>query len=257
MHQITKNKMLTLAKIIPLIIFIIIWEFLAKVIENGTFFFGSPSSVMQSIYPRIVNGTFFVNSAITFYEAFLGFIIGNIIGTTVGLLLWYFPIAAKISRPYIIALGSIPIFAVSPIVIIWFGIGITSKVILAALSTVVIATVQAFEGASQTNNKLLDQLYSMGADKYQTFKMVVIPSTVAWLFAGYKMNVAFALLGAFIGEFISSEKGLGHMIIMAMGLFNIPLVLGGVLGISLISIMLTTLIGWFQKLVIPWNNKIN
>lgn len=251
------KRRLGIIKFIPLLVLLASWEFFANIVERGTFFFGSPSTIAMALYPRIANGIFFIDSAVTFYEAFLGFLIGNFIGTSVGLLLWYFPLASKISRPYIIALGSIPIFAVSPIVIIWFGIGITSKVILAALSTVVIATVQAFEGASQTNTKLLDQLYSMGATKFQTFKKVVIPSTVAWLFAGYKLNVAFALLGAFIGEFISAEKGLGYMIMMAMGLFNIPLVLGGVLGISLISLLLTLLIGWFQKIVIPWQTKIN
>jgi NitT/TauT family transport system permease protein len=122
---------------------------------------------------------------------------------------------------------------------------------------VVVSIVQAFEGANQTDVKFIDLLYSMGASKFVTFRKVVIPSTMSWLMAGYKINVGFALLGAFIGEFISSQAGLGHLIIQAMGLFNIPLVLAGVVGICVLSLILTGGVWLLQGWLMPWQSHLN
>ncbi len=246
----------TWLKFVPLFVFLIFWELSATSIERGVFFFGSPSTVGKFLWIKTMDGSLPYDMGITLYETVLGFIIGNIVGSVIGMGLWYFPRLSQVSKPYITAFGSIPIFAVSPIIIIWFGIGLKSKVILAGLSTVVVSIVQAYEGATQTDQKLIDLLLSMGASKFITFKKVVVPSTLAWLLAGYKMNVGFALLGAFIGEFISSEAGLGHMIIQAMGLFNIPLVLAGVVGICILSLVLIKCVGLLQSRLMPWLEKM-
>ncbi|NIA14246.1 MAG: ABC transporter permease subunit [Nitrospiraceae bacterium] len=219
---------------------------------RGVFFFGSPYSVGRYLVVKSIDGSYLVNLGVTLLETTAGFVIGNLVGSFLGLSFWYSPRLSQVSRPYIVALGSIPIFAVSPIVIIWFGIGLPSKIALAAISTMVVATVHAFEGASQTDPRLLELLHSMRASKFTAFRKVVVPSAITWLFAGYRMNVAFALLGAFIGEFISAEAGLGHMIIQAMGLFNIPLVLAGVVGLCVISFVLTSMVNLAQKWLIPW-----
>lgn len=257
MQKIFKTYSEKILVIVPALLILVLWELMSVTVERGEFFFGSPSSVFAILYKRILDGSLLYHTWITLYEALIGFIIGNFAGTTIGLFLWYFPMLSRMSRPYIIIIGSIPIFAVSPIVIIWFGIGILSKIILAALSTIIVSVVQAYEGANQADKKLIEQLYSMGASKFTTFKKIIIPSTLAWLFAGYKMNVAFALLGAFIGEFIAAEAGLGYLIIQAMGLYNIPLVLAGVFGIVAISLILTFSIGLIQKKAFAWTLTSN
>jgi NitT/TauT family transport system permease protein len=243
-------------KFIPLATFLIFWEIAATSIERGVFFFGSPSTVARFLWIKTIDGSLPFDMGVTLYETIAGFIIGNIVGSITGMSLWYFPRLSQVSRPYIIAFGSIPIFALSPIIIIWFGIGLKSKIILAAMSTVVVSIVQAYEGAIQTDQKLIDLILSMGASKFVAFKKVVVPSTMSWLLAGYKINVGFALLGAFIGEFISSEAGLGHMIIQAMGLFNIPLVLTGVVGICILSLILVKCVGILQLWLMPWQKKL-
>jgi len=242
-------------KIAPLCVFLAVWEAYARLSQHGAFFFGSPYSVARCLVAGVLDGSFLWAMAVTLFEAVLGFVIGNLVGTVVGLGLWYYPRVARVSRPYVVALSSIPIFAIAPIVVVWFGIGIKSKVILAAVSTLAVATFQAFEGAAQTDVRLLEMVTSMGASRVMAFRKVVVPSSLFWLFAGFRINVGFALLGAFIGEFISSEAGLGYMIIRAMGLYNIPVVLAGVVGICFLAFVLVTLVGWLQSLFSPWQRS--
>ena len=239
-------------KLIPLIVLLALWEITVNSIERGVFFFGSPSTIFKFLYLKSIDGSIWIDTGVTLFEVIVGFIIGNVLGSIFGLSFWYNKTIAEIIRPYILVAGSIPVIAFAPIIIIFFGIGIWSKIVLVIFSTVVVATVQAFEGASQTEKKYIDYLQSLGASRWMIFRKVVIPSSLIWLFAGFKLNIGFAILGAFLGEFISAEAGLGHLIMQAMGLFNTPLVLAGVVMISLMSLVLNKIIAFLQARFLPW-----
>lgn len=247
-----KNKISKISILVPLVVFLISWELYANLTERGVFFFGSPSSVAKYLYLKTLDGSIWWDTAITLYEVIIGFIIGNILGSILGLLFWYNEKVSKIIKPYILIAGSIPIIAFAPIIVNKFGIGIWSKIVIVIFSTIVVATVQAFEGASQTDRRYISYLTSLGANRWQIFKKVVLPSSMIWLFAGFKLNIGFAILGAFLGEFISAQAGLGHLIMEAMGLFNTPLVLAGVVMISLLAIVLNVLISALQRYILPW-----
>jgi NitT/TauT family transport system permease protein len=214
---------------LPAAIFVVVWEFFVRTDRNLVFFFGLPSKVAAYIFSKTIDGSLPTDFTITFIEALSGFIIGNLLGTFIGLGLWYSKTAFLISRPYIIALGSAPIFALAPLLVIWFGTGFFSKVMMATLSTVFIALLQAYTGASEVSNDYLRLLNTFGATKNQTFRKVIAPSSIVWVISAFRINVGFAILGAFIGEFISSNRGLGHLVLVASGLVDTSLVLCGVL----------------------------
>jgi len=240
------SKLIGYFRVLPLIIFVGSWEMLVAGNERQAFFFGQPSKIVEYIWVRSVDGSLWVDFFTTFSEAAIGFIIGNIVGTISGLGLWYSKSAFEIARPYIVGLGSAPIFAFAPILVIWFGTGMFSKVMIAALSTVFIALLQSYTGADDVREDHLRLMKSFGATKSQTFRKVVAPSSVVWVMSAFKMNVGFAILGAFIGEFISSSNGLGHMILVASGLFDISLMLTGILMLILIALILTWLVGQLE-----------
>jgi len=246
---------LTLLRIAPLIVFLCLWEIAARRIERGVFYYGSPSSVAELLLAKLADGSLIRHTWVTLYEVIVGFFFGNVIGIIAGLALCYRPGISQIMRPYIFLVGSIPILALAPIMVIWFGIGLFAKIVIVALSTVVVATVQAFEGGINTSPDLIELLNSQGASRFTTFRKVVVPSSFLWLFAGLKLNVGFAILGACVGEFIASDAGLGHMIFESMGLFNTPALLVGVVMICFISILLTTVVGILQRKVMPWRFK--
>jgi len=249
----TESKYLKIYQAIPLIAFSLLWEILVRENSQLIFFFGLPSKIAAYLYLKTINGSLPVDFLVTFVEALAGFIIGNFFGTIIGLSLWYSKPAFLISKPYIIALGSAPIFALAPLLIIWFGTGIFSKIMIAALSTVFIALFQSYIGASEVSNDYLRLMQTFGATKHQTFRKVVAPSAAVWVISAFKINVGFALLGAFIGEFISSSEGLGHLILVASGLFDISLVLCGVLLLICIALLFNFVIA---KIEIPLKKLI-
>jgi NitT/TauT family transport system permease protein len=234
-------------------LFLLFWELIVRGDRQLVFFFGLPSKIGSYLIWKTLDGSLLTDFTITFIEAVAGFIIGNILGTLVGLSLWYSKIAFAIARPYIIVLGSAPVFALAPILIIWFGTGMFCKIMIAALSTFFIALSQAYTGASEVSGDYLRLMQSFSATKNQTFRKIIAPSSLVWVISAFRINVGFALLGAFIGEFISSEKGLGHLILVAGGLTDMSLVLCGVLLLSCIALFLNYVV---TKLELPLKHLI-
>lgn len=231
----------------PALIFIGLWELLVYLSPDKLFFYGSPSKIAIAFYNNLFNGTLLVDFFVTFSEASLGFIIGNILGVLIGLSLWFSNSAFKIAKPYILIFGSAPIFALAPLMMIWFGVGMFSKVMMAVLSTVFIALYQAYSGASNVSPAQISFIKSWGAGKQMIFRKIIVPSSMVWVISAFRMNIGFALLGAFIGEYISSRAGLGHLIKVQTGLFNISQVLLGVIMMAVIAIILNYLVALIEK----------
>ncbi len=247
-----KKKILT---IIPLIIFLLLWEFFASLKDSNQFLFASPSTVFNSLIENIKNGVLIKDFYITAFEIITGFIIGNVLGSLIGLSLWFSKTVAEISRPYVVALGSIPIFAIAPMMIIWFGTGLYAKVMMVILSTILVAITQSYEGAKNVNIEQINLLKSFGATKIQIFKKLIVPSSLLWVFNSLKLNIFYAILGAFIGEFISAEAGLGYRILKASGLYDIPLVLASVILLVLLAFILNTIIDLIERRKNAWKYK--
>jgi len=239
-------------QILILIGFLAIWEVSVSGSRISQFLYSSPLQILNILIKDIGNFSLLYDSFITFYETIVGFILGNLIGISIGLGLWYSKTAFKIAKPYIIVLGSIPIFALAPLLIIWFGTGILSKIVLVILSTLILAMVQSYKGASEIDKDKVNMMKSFGAKKNQIFKMLVVPSSLTWVLSAIKLNIGFALLGAFIGEFISSEAGLGHYIIRASGLYDISSVFAGIIMIALIALLLNFLADILERKLTPW-----
>jgi NitT/TauT family transport system permease protein len=249
------NKKIFFYQIGIFLALLIIWQIAVSGSSTSSFLYGSPQKIGEVLIKDTANGVLVSNALITLSEMLLGFIIGNLLGLLVGLGLWYSKTAFSVAKPYIIVLGSIPIFALAPLLIIWFGTGMLSKVILVVLSTFILTAVQSYKGASEVDKDKLRMLKSFGAKKRQIFKLVVFPSSLSWVVSALKLNIGFALLGAFIGEFISSQAGLGHYIIVSSGLYDIPSVFAGVIVIALIALIFNFLIDALEKKLLPWTEN--
>ncbi len=236
-----------LLRVAPLAGFLVGWECLSRLMERGAFFIASPTIVFSTFLGGLRSGVLLWDTLVTGAEALLGFIVGNLLGTAVGLALWYYPKASDVARPYVIVLGSLPVFALAPILIIWLGIGFVAKAAIAAMSTVFVALAQAHAGAENADQDSIRLLLSMGATRRQVFQKVIIPSAVAWVVVGYRVNVGFALLGAFLGEFIASDSGLGHMVMISMGVYDVAGILTAVLCFGILALVLTAALRPVQK----------
>lgn len=228
--------------LLPLALFFLVWYLVTMGSSRRTFFLGSPYLYLVSLFGELSQGTLLRDTVITGAEAVIGFTVGNLVGATSGFMLWKSPELSRVLRPYIVLLGSAPLFAFAPIIILWFGTGFSAKVVVAILSTLFVALMQAFSGAEQADPALQELIRSFGGSESVVFRKIIIPSSLVWVIAGFRLNVGLALLGAFLGEYISSQAGLGHLILVAGGLYNIPIVLVGVTMIGLLGLILSWLV---------------
>ncbi|MBV9560756.1 MAG: ABC transporter permease [Bradyrhizobium sp.] len=239
-----------------LIVFLAFWEHATPKNSAAAFMFGSPSAIAGFLGQMVRDGSLWRDTSITGMETLLGFFVGNLVGTLIGLSLWYSRFVSRVVEPFVIALGSIPIIALAPIVIIWFGTGLISKVAMSTLSVVIVALVTSYKGAVGVDPDQINLMKTLGASKFQIFRKLVVPASLTDIFAGLKLTVGFALIGAIVGEFMSSSDGLGHAIFKAGSLYVIPKVFAALVVTIALALVLTFLVGKIERLLMPWRHHV-
>lgn len=241
-----------LAQLLVLAAFLGYWEAMTASNKQSAFMFGSPSAIAGFLVKMATDGSLWQDTWITGMETVLGFVVGNCIGTVIGLSLWYSRFVSAVVHPFIIALGSIPTIALAPIIIIWFGTGLISKIAMATLSVVVVAVVTSYKGAIGVDPDQINLMRTLGASKFQIFRKLVVPASLTDIFAGLRLTVGFALIGAIIGEFMSSSEGLGHAIFKAGSLYIIPKVFAALVATIVLALLLTFVVGKVERVLTPW-----
>lgn len=214
------------------------WECLGRLSPLWRFLIGTPTAIASELWDLVAHNGLWGHFTVTGSEAVLGLAIGTVLGSAGGLLLWYSDTAARVARPFVLALASMPIFAFAPLLIVWFGVGFGMKVALAALSTVFVAFNQGYRGATLVAADYQDTLRGMNASRRHIFRKIIVPGSIDWVLASMRLNIGFGLLGAFIGEFIASDRGLGYLILRASGLYNVPRALAAGVGIVTLAFCL-------------------
>jgi NitT/TauT family transport system permease protein len=228
------------------------WDHMTANNKQAAFMFGSPSAMAGFLGQMVGDGSLWRDTYVTGLETLLGFLVGNFFGTVFGLSLWYSRFVSRVVEPFVIALGSIPIIALAPIIIIWFGTGLISKVAMSTLSVVIVALVTSYKGAVGVDPDQINLMRTLGAAKFQIFRKLVVPASLADIFAGLKLTVGFALIGAIVGEFMSSSEGLGHAIFKAGSLYIIPKVFAALVATIALALLLTFVVGRTERLLMPW-----
>jgi len=242
----------TALQTLAVITFFALWEFGVRMGWISAFLVGSPSGIFSLAWKMILSGDLLSDTWYTLFEAILGFVIGTIFGSLLGLALWYSIFVARLVEPFIVAINSVPKIALAPIVILWFGTGLVSKVALSVSLTAIVALIAAYQAAKDADMDLQSLLISMGANKHQVFYKAVVPSTLPAIIATFRINVGFGLVGAVVGEFISSQRGLGHMIYNASSLYDLNSVWVGLFTLMIVGFILYYLIDIVERTSLPW-----
>jgi len=236
--------------------FLASWEWATASDKQTAFLFGSPSAIADFLIKMWQDGSLVSDTIVTGVETILGFILGNILGTLLGLSLWYSRFVSQVVQPFIVALGSIPIIALAPIMIIWFGTELASKVAMATLSVIVVALATSYKGAMSVDSDQVNLMRTLGAAKRHIFVKLVVPASLGDIFAGLRMTVGFALVGAIIGEFMSSREGLGHAIFKAGSLYIIPKVFAALAVTIGLALALSAVVSRVERLLMPWRKTM-
>jgi NitT/TauT family transport system permease protein len=212
--------------------------------------FGSPAGVVASAARMWSDGSLVADTALTAGETVAGFVLGTLLGTFVGLVLWASRFAARVVDPIAVAFNAVPKIALGPMIIIWLGAGVSSKIALAFVSTAVVALLAAYAATREIDPDLLTLFRCFGASRAQTFGKLVLPAALPLVFGAMRINVGFALVGAVVGEFISSQAGIGHDVFVAGNLFDLNTVWVGIFALSLIAAVMYGAIGVIERLLI-------
>src|SRR3954451_216872 len=184
------------------------------------FWISSPSAIWAQLADWIATGELWLHVEITLTETILGFVFGAVSGIGVGLALGLNKRLAAGLDPFIIAFYSLPKIALAPLFILWFGVGLLSKVVLATFVVFFLVFYNTYAGTLAVEQELVDVLRLMGGTRGQIIRKVILPSVLLWIFTGMKISVPYALIGAVVGEMMASNKGLGYLIQAAAGQYD-------------------------------------
>jgi NitT/TauT family transport system permease protein len=246
----TKRRMhlrILVYQLLLLAAILILWELGIRTGYLRVYIYGVPSGVFRAFGAQLADGTLLRHFWVTGQEVVLGFLIGCTLGSLCGLLLWLSPLWARILHPYMIVLNGVPKIALAPLIIVWFGLGMESKVAIAAIITFIVAFLQAYKGTQQIDEDLVRLMRSLGASKWQTFRTIVVPGSMPWVVAALRLNVGFALIGAVVGEYISAEEGLGHLVYYAGQLYDLNSVWVGIFSLMIMALLLETVVSQLEK----------
>ena len=227
-----------------------LWELGAQLGLINAFFWSYPSKIFNTFEIFIQTGNAFQDTWFTFRATVLGFIYGTLFGSAIGLSFWWSRNYASVAQPFLICFEAIPKLALAPLVILVFGIGLASKVALGVALTVVVTTLTTFTAVRSIDPDSERLLYSLGAGRWQVFTKLVVPSVLPWIISCLRVNIGLALTGAIVGEFISSQHGLGRQILMAGEMFDIALIWVAAAILSTLAIMMYIIVGWIEKILL-------
>ena len=247
----SRRLRLMLMRLALLAAILIAWE-LASGRLVAEFFIAKPSTIFMTLYGWVAHGSLFYHAAITATEAFLGFLIGGAIGMAVGVLLGRSQFLAELLDPFIMAFYSLPKVALAPLFILWIGIGMDMKIVLTAAIVFFLVFLNTYTGVRNVSRELIAILNLMGANERHVLTKVVLPSAVTWVFAGLRISVPYALIGAIVGELMASNRGLGALLVNAQGQFDTAGVFAALLAIMLLAFILNTAVKYAEVKVMPW-----
>jgi NitT/TauT family transport system permease protein len=219
------------------------------------FFFGRPLQVVNVVIAWFTSGKIYPHLAITLWETVLAFAIGSIFGLVVGLWLALSPIASAIAEPYITALNAMPRVILAPIFAVWFGLGVLSKVALGVTLVFFIVFFNVYQGVKEVSPVVLANGRMLGASRKQLLRAIYLPSATSWVFSSLHTSVGMAFVGAVVGEYLGSAKGVGYLILQAEGVFDINTVIAGIVVLTVFALLLDFIVTKIEARLLVWRPR--
>ena len=245
-----KKILITLTQLLILISLIIIWEILAKYKIINTFISSSPSRILNTIIELHKQNNLYEHIWVTIYETLISFSLGTIIGIIIAIILWWNNFIYKVLDPYLTVINSLPKVALGPIIIIFFGANISSIMIMALLISVIVTIITVYNGFNETDLNKIKLLKSFNANKWQILKIVILPNSYPTIISSLKINISMSLIGVIMGEFLVSKKGIGYLIMYGSQVFNLNLVMSGIIILMIVSIIMYKAVSYIEKILI-------
>ncbi|AJW47096.1 ABC transmembrane type-1 domain-containing protein [Ralstonia mannitolilytica] len=233
------------------------WEGLGRAGVVDPFYFSMPSSIVARIWEWFTAGDIYTHLAITLAETILSFGIGTLLGISLGLWLGLSKLAAEVLDPFIKVFNAIPRILLAPIFVMWFGLGLTSKVALGATMVLFITFFNTYQGVREVNPVILANARLLKASRISLLRHVYVPSATSWILSSLRASVGMAVMGAIVAEYLGSSAGLGHLIAQAEGVFDATGVFSGIVVLSAFVIALDRSVDALEGKLLVWRPKVD
>jgi NitT/TauT family transport system permease protein len=220
--------------------------------NRASFFFGEPVKIFSVIWVWFTEGAIYQHLWVTLQETALAFVIGAALGLAVGLWLGLSPTASALFDPYITAMNAMPRVVLAPIFMVWFGLGIWSKVALGVTLVFFIVFFNVYQGVKEVSPVVLNNTVMLGANRRQLLRFVYLPSATSWVFSSLHTAVGMAFVGAVVGEYLGSARGVGYLIQQAEGAFDINTVFAGILVLTAFALVLDVAVTKVERRLLVW-----
>ena len=253
-----------------LVVLLLGWHLLSRN-QQYAFFLGEPVKVAgrvwswfmpfgfgeSGLFPEGLPGRadIYQHLGITLLETLLAFVIGTVLGLVFGLWLALAPTASNILDPYIKAANSMPRVILAPIFSLWFGLGMWSKVALAVTLVFFIVFFNVYQGVKEVSPVVLANARMLGANQKQLLRTVYLPSATSWVFSSLHTSVGLAFVGAVVGEYLGSARGVGYLILQAEGTFDVNTVFAGIVVLTAFALLLDALVGRIERRLMKWQPR--
>ncbi|MDM0073330.1 ABC transporter permease [Variovorax sp. J2P1-59] len=257
-------------QITVLVVLLVAWH-LASRNQQFAFFLGEPIQVAGRIWSWFMpvaippnplfpdglpgNADIYRHLGTTLLETVLAFVIGTLLGLACGLWLALAPTASLVFDPYIKAANSMPRVILAPIFALWFGLGIWSKVALAVTLVFFIVFFNVYQGVREVSPVVLANARMLGANQRQLLRTVYLPSATSWVFSSLHTSVGLAFVGAVVGEYLGSARGVGYLILQAEGTFDVNTVFAGIVVLTAFALLLDGIVGVLEKRLMKWQPR--
>ncbi len=251
LKKLKRNKIFIISSQILLLVFLIgLWEVASHFKWINTFIYSSPSSIVKTIIGLHNSHNLYQHIFTTVYETFISFSLATIIGVLIATILWWNKTLYRVLDPFLTVLNSLPKVALGPIIIIWMGANIKSIIFMALLVSLIITIINIYQAFINTDINKIKLLKSLKANKFQILTKVVFPSNYSNIISMLKINVSMSLIGVIMGELLVSKKGIGYLIMYGSQIFNLSLVMSGIILLGIIATIMYYLVYYIEKLVV-------
>ena len=236
-----------LGRIAVISIFLGVWELLSSLRIIDPFFFSSPSAIVKTIASLASEGNLFVHIWTSLYETIIGFIIATALGFIIAVALWWSERLHKVFEPYLIILNSLPKIALGPMIILWVGAGSGATIVMCVLICVIITTISMLNAFISCDSDKILLMRSMHANKWQILTKLIIPNSLPQFVSVLKINVGMSWVGTIMGEYLSSNAGLGYLINYGSQILKLDIVMASIVILCLLATAMYLLVSPLEK----------
>ncbi len=244
--------MVNAARVVLFVVVVVLWQIGSNL---GLFDPGvvpSPIAIWQHLVKWTLDGTLWFHSWITIQETVAGFLIGSIGGIVFGFAIGRYPALSEVLDPFILAIYSVPKVALAPLFLVWFGIGIFMKIVLAAVTVLFIVFFNTLAGIRNVDRDLVDAVWLMGAKPRDILLKVLVPSAMSWALTGVRIAIPYALIGAIIGELIASNRGIGYLISSSASAYDTAGVFAALIVLTILAMLLNAIVDEIDRRLSKW-----